>query len=154
MDFTWTQILVAAVGSIGGVSGVVTLLVFITGRIDKRREREKAAQDKAIHETEGIRRLEYEFAQKTDEAVKAELWRLIGEQKEEIRLLKAEIEESEAHQSLSRPAIQKIYNASRKIRRQVDNLSFLVMKETAHDDLAKEVEILRQDVEELEKSLP
>lgn len=154
MDFTWTQILLAAVGSIGGVSGVVGLLVFITGRIDKRRERLKAEKSEAIHETAEIRRLELEFTHKTDDAVKAELWRMIGEQKEEIKLLKTELEESDNANSMSRPTIQKIYIASRKIRRQVDNLSFLIMKETPYSDLAKEVEILRQDVDELEKNLP
>lgn len=154
MEFSWTQILLAAVGSIGGVSGIVGFLVFITGRMDKRRERFRTEKSEAIHETAEIRRLELEFSHKSDDAVKSELWRLIGEQKEEIKMLKAELEESDNANSMSRPTIQRIYIASRKIRRQADNLNFLIMKEMPYSDLAKEAEILLQDIDELEKNLP
>lgn len=143
MDFTWLQLLIAFLGSSGIIGGGFTLIKFIYEQVDKRRDKQKSAEEKAY------------------EAV----WKLYEAAKQEVEKLKKEIEELEKGDSLSRPTLSKIYQAVRKLGRQIEILDSVFIKEfIVQDDdpekqalknsIKKEMEILWQKFDELEKCLP
>ena len=143
MDFTWKEILTYLFGSGTIVGGIFVGIKFLYEQIDKRRADKRTAEEKAY------------------DAV----WKLYEASKAEVISLKAEIAELEKGDSLSRPAVSKIYRAVRKLGRQIEILDSVFIKEfliqdedpekqVLKDALKKEMEILWQKFDELEKSLP
>jgi predicted nucleic acid-binding Zn-ribbon protein len=82
------------------------------------------------------------------------LWEIIGGLKQEVADLKIELKEAEDGNSLSRPTIRNIYSSVRKLGRQINNVDWLITKQETHENLQIEMEILKQDFDDLEKHLP
>lgn len=142
MDFTWKEILTYLFGSGTIVGGAFVGIKFIYEQIDKRRAGKRTSEEKAY------------------DAV----WKLYEAAKAEVEKLKEEIEELEKGDSLSRPAISKIYQAVRKLGRQMEIIETIFIKEFTlieneecrqiSEALKKEMDILWQKFDDLEKCLP
>jgi len=143
MDLSLEKILTYLVGSGGIVAGLFYGIKFLYEQLDKRRADKRTAEEKAYDA----------------------IWKLYEAAKAEIEKLKNEIKELERGDSLSRPTISKIYQAVRKLGRQIEILDsvfikeFLIQDDDAEkqqlkDALKKEMEILWQKFDELEKCLP
>lgn len=148
MDLSLEKILTYLLGSIGGVTGLFYGIKYVYELLEKRADKRRA--DKRTSE------------EKAYEAV----WKLYEDKKSECEKLKQEIIELEKGDSLSRPVVSKIYQAVRKLGRQIEILDTVFLKEffdeeITSDDLKalceavkKEMEILWQKFDELEKCLP
>ena len=148
MDLSLEKILTYLLGSIGGVTGLFYGIKYLYELLDKRSADKRTATEKAY------------------DAV----WKLYEDAKAEVVKLKNEIAALEKDDSLSRPAVSKIYQAVRKLGRQIEILDsifikeFLIQEEDAENPdtenqklkeaIKKEMDILWQKFDELEKSLP
>lgn len=143
MDLTLEKILTYLLGSGGIVAGLFYGIKFIYEQIDKRRVNKRTVEEKTY----------------------AAVWKLYEAMKAEAEKLKKEIKELEKGNTLSRPTVSKIYQAVRKLGRQMEILDSVFIKELLiqednpenrqlKDALKKEMEILWQKFDELEKSLP
>lgn len=145
----YKEIIIALVSG-GFVGGLIQFLKFITERIDAKRQEKLEERRQNITEAAELQRIEIQGG----EAVEAALWKLLEEKKAEIVALKDELKRCNDGNSLSQPTLTKIYAAVRKLGRQINNLDWLVAKEETHGNLAIEMEILKQNFDELEKILP
>jgi hypothetical protein len=155
MESPYKEILIAIGG--GSLVFLIQIAQMITGRIDAKRKERQEKEDKEKEESKihlsnnaELKRLEHE----SDEAVNAELWRIITAKNLEIQALEEKCKELNMTDSLSRPTLTRIYAAVRKLGRQIEILDSLIVKELAHKDLMLEMEILRQKFNELEQHLP
>lgn len=144
MDFSLKEILLALFGSGGTVVVLFGGIKFLYERLDLGKTRKKTDADKAY------------------EAV----WKLYEAALNEIERQRAVIKELEKGDSLARPTVSKIYQAVRKLGRQIEILDSVFIKEFSDDEISsselqmlcsavkKEMEMLWQKFDELEKTLP
>lgn len=126
MDFTISQIIITAIGSIGGLTGLVTAAVFINNVLSERRKAREERDQRRISESAEGRRLELEFSGKQNDSVRDEVWRIIAEQKIEIEKLEAEIERCEVEAAFSRPKVAKMYTNLRLMEEELNHLNMMV----------------------------
>lgn len=150
MEVPWFQVLLTGIAAAGGVAGIIRVLAYISRRLDRRKN--LRAEEKALELSNSVemRKLEGEAALRNEQV----LWKIIEKKEQEVEDLKHEIRELQHLHALSRPVIAKIYSAYRNLRRQIDVLDLLVIREADNSDLAAEMEILRQKLDQLEASLP
>jgi hypothetical protein len=153
-NFSWTQIIVAAFASGGVVATVIKVFTFITERIDKRKALETQKAQQIVADAVELRKVELEADHVNEEAVKQAIWDLLKEKKEENEALKREVRELLQVQALSRPIVEGIYQALRRLRKQLDILITLIQRLEHHDDLLKEAELVQQAISDVEARLP
>lgn len=134
----------------GATTLFVTLLNIIISRIDKRKEARAAAKALDISQSAEMMRLENE----SDEKVLAELWKINTERFDEIQRLNAEIRHIKEHDTLSSPTISKLYTQMRRLGREINTMDFQLSKIGIPPELAKQIEAVKREYDELEKSLP
>src|SRR4051812_4323552 len=118
MDFTWLQLLIAFLGSSGIIGGGFTLIKFFYEQFDKRKAARLASEDRK-------QLLRDNASDKASDAA----WRLVEERNQECKRLNLvieglakEISAWEKDDSLSRPTITRIYQAVRKVGKQIEIL--------------------------------
>lgn len=146
--------IVALLAALGGVTGVIKAAGFLTERLDRRKDERRTFLQQHVTESIEAKRLELEREHIDDESVKLALWKMLEAKTQEVEALRAAVRELEHTESLSRPIRLKIYAAIREMKKQVDILELLIARQTHHELLSGEMEILRQKVDDLERSVP
>lgn len=149
MESPYKEILIA-VSSGGIVTALIGGVKLVSDLIEKRQKEKQEKKSLDLSAAAELRRLEHEHGND----VNAELWRIIVDKQNEIVKLKQEIQDLDTMDSLTRPVVLKLRKAARTVGSQIEILISLVVKETAHKDLLKEIEILEQNYNELENQLP
>lgn len=153
MNFTPGEILAAFLGGGGIIGGVITALSFLSGRLEARRKRIEEKSKSALEKEVDVRRLENEIQYKGTDALVNNLWKLIEEQKIELKAKEAVIEEMEADEKLTRPAVMKIYECVRKIRNEMDSLNIMLLSDEETNVFARRWGNIKVIMCELEETL-
>lgn len=124
-NITAKELLLVLIGSSGFVGGVVSILVFIAGRLDKRRERNEASQTEALHNSAELKRIGLEERS----AVEQSLWKMLEAKDAEITALKTRIEALEKANALSRPVMSKISSVISEMKREVESVRVIMLSD-------------------------
>jgi septal ring factor EnvC (AmiA/AmiB activator) len=150
MDFTWSQILSAALLSFGGMGGFITAIVKISGMVEARRKRIAEGKKDELHNSVEGRRLQLEQKSKDRE----EAWRIIAEQKSEIADLKKEIKELEDGRSFARPKVTQIYRNLRRMEEEINHLDVMVFDHEQTNEFMRRLGELKRLMGETRDLLP
>ncbi len=149
MESPYQEILTLLVGG-GLLTGFISAYKAISEAVEAKKK--QAAEDARIQlsESSELRKLEHE----SDEAMRAEFWRIIAAKDKECEKLKEELEKIDNADTLARPLRLQIRTAARGLGRQIEILDSLIVRDAPNRDLITEMEILRQKFDDLEKQLP
>lgn len=125
MEFTTKEIILAVLGSGGFIGGFIAIFVFITARLDKKRERDKALLESEITKTSDMKRFELD----SSNSVHSQLWEIINEHKAENKLLSEQVEELERIAVLQWPTRLKIHANLRQMRKEIESLNLMILSE-------------------------
>lgn len=150
LEFTAKEIIVMVLGSGGFIGGLISLFVFITGRLDKRKERTKEELKTQISQSADMKRFELD----SSNAVHAQLWEIINAQQTHIANLEKDAEELEAKAILQRPTILRIYANIRAMRSEIDGMNVLIMSNDDTSVFMKRFSALKTLLNETEGMLP
>lgn len=153
-EYGWLQIIAIVIGGGGGITGIISILVFIAGRIDKARE--QRAQELVTHlsNSADIKRIELEQSTIDNKTIVDQLWKMLDEEKSDVTRLKKEVETLQDSNLLSQKNALTIYVAIRKMRQQLDLVELLLNTETESDNILNEVREIKKQLDEVEKLLP
>lgn len=154
MEFSLTQIVIAALSSGGILSGLVTLGVFINKLLTDRRKTRQDREDKVIHDSVESKRLELEFEDKHAAAVVDNLWKLLDARDRHIASLKTDLQVCEEQSSLSRPMLIQVYKNVRAIRKEIESLNVMVLSDEDTNVFMRRFQIVKQLLDETENILP
>lgn len=146
MDFTTREVLLAILGSGGLIGGLISLLVFISSRIDKRREN----IEKDIHNSVEHKRLEHDKSSSVEQA----LWKIIDSKNKEIEILESKAKDLEATTALTRPIITNILSLIRSMRKELDSINVIMMGQEETSIFFQRWTAVKKGLDELEKLLP
>lgn len=142
-SFTSKDILLAFIGSAGILGGVMTVISFIVGRIDKRRERIREERDLEVSHSVGIDRVRLDSATATEAA----LWKIIQELKESLA-------EEKRFATLTRPNVIKIAADVRAIRKEIESLNLMILNEEETNVFMRRFQTVKQLLDQIETILP
>jgi len=142
MEFTTRELVIAFLGSGGLLGGLFTIVVFVVGRLDKRRERRENNDTLSRSETAEFRRLEIEDETATD----ARWEKLANRYSAEITGLEEKLKECEDEASLTRPILAQLHRTLNTMENRLQKLR--VAK--CPDDV---VDIINERIAEVQKSI-
>lgn len=162
MEYSTEKAITALVFIFAAVKGGVPLVKTVSDLVEEaaKKRREKKALD--VSQAADIKRLE---GDERDKAIE-EVWKIVNDKKAEIETLKGEIKILKQGNSLAEPTLTRLYKAIRKLGSQLEILDTIFVKEFirgAKDEdertkiieaIKKEMEIVWQRFDELQKSLP
>lgn len=152
-NVTWGEVAKAALMAVGGVAGMLAVGRFVLEQVEKRRKARELKESRTLLNSAELQRIAAEGKKIDTEFVNAGFRELYETYKARAEKLEKEAEEA-THNSFSRPRVTQIYAAVRELRKQVDILDTLILKQTSHGDLLTEVEILRDKLDKVESILP
>jgi capsule polysaccharide export protein KpsE/RkpR len=126
------------------------MCVWISGRLDKRKERIKALSESEIANRTEMKRYELD----ANNAVHTQLWEIIKEQKAEISELQEELKEVESTATLQRPAVNKIYANLRAMRKEIESLNLMILSEEETNVFMRRFQAVKLLLDETEGLLP
>ncbi len=126
-EYSGFQIFVATAASSGLAGFLWTAFVFFNGKLEARRKRLKEEREKDISQAAELGRLKVD----TDSRANEHLWRIIDEKTLQIKELKAELEEAERAELLTRPIAMHVLECVRLIKNEIDSLNLMILNE--HD---------------------
>lgn len=153
MEYTWKEIIFAALGSSGLIGGVVTAFVFVAGRLDARRKRMDDARSEAIHDSVELKKISMDAALQGNEAIVTSLWRIIEEKNKELAALKADLDDCEKGDRLSNRNVNKIFASLRSVKNEMDSINIMVLGEEETNVFARRWHNIKHILDDLEKTL-
>lgn len=150
MEASWMQIILAVLSSGGIIGTIISVLIYASGRMDKRRERMDKQKQLDVSQTADLKRLELD----EDKSIEGALWRIIEEKNDEIAQLKAEVSDVTNTSSLSRPRVTQIYKAVRLMRKEIDSLNLMILNEEETNVFMRRFRAVKDYLDEIETSLP
>lgn len=114
--FSVKEVLLIAFGGAGIVAGLVSVLTFVAGRIDKARENKKQDTDSHITESSQFERIRLDSMIFTKET----FIDLIRELQKQIADLREEVEKCESHRKFDRQEMKDLKIKINKLEKNVD----------------------------------
>lgn len=128
METSTREILVLVVGSGGAIGGIVSLLMFVVARFDKRKDQQDVTSNTVLSAYQAI----------------------VDERNHEIERLKSEIKEYELSDTLSRPKVAKIFVQIRLIWAAFGRLNLMILTQEETNIIAEKFDIIKNAVKEIE----
>lgn len=147
---TAKELVMAIMGSGGIIGGLVSLLVFIAGRLDRKRDRDQEELETSIHSSAEFKRIKLE----EKSSVEQSLWRMMEAKDAEIKALREEIAELERTQTLTRPVINNIITIIRAMRKELDSIKVIMLSDEETKYFQARWIALGDKLNELENLIP
>lgn len=121
----------------------MTVISFIVGRIDKRRERHKEEAEMELSHSAEADRIKLDSKNSTEAA----LWKIIEELKENLA-------EEKKFATLTRPNVIKIAGDVRAIRKEIESLNLMILNEEETNVFMRRFQTVKQLLDQIETILP
>lgn len=145
--FTLSQIVITAIGSIGGLTGLISAAVAINKILTERRKVREQRQRDLIHDTIEGRRLDLEHSDRKEADALAAVWKIVDR-------LEHENEDIEKLATLTRPTIVKIARNLREMRKEIESLNLMILDEKETNVFMRRFQRVKELLDETENILP
>lgn len=160
-EFTASQILLAALASVGGIGGLISAIVKIDGLVKARAKRLADGRKEELHLSVEGRRLELEATEKKEAREQENCWKLVDAKNQVIADLKKEIEDLEGELAetvkgakLGRKTINQIYANLDAMKNELKHLNMMIWDDEKTNVFMTRFEAVQKKIEETENLLP
>lgn len=148
-DFTTKEIAVAVFGSAGIIGGLISAASYVSGRVDKWRERKQQKKQADITESTELKKLKLE----ADEDLYERFKDLYNTQTAENARLTQELKECRESET-SPKLIAQMYRTLRIINGEIEAMNLLFMDEEKTQIFARRFNNMQKAAKEMEDKLP